>query len=150
MQNLIGTARNYLMPQPVNPLSLLPLTDLISGQEWSKSQTFNASAQYYNARANALAAQYGGPQGSITGALGSGIETALGALTSKDSSTGQNQIMSLIGKFFGNSVNKGAGAGALGSAAVSAGGSAATGGDGLSSGSFMGGLDTSGIMSALG
>jgi len=102
-QSLIGTARNYLMPQPVNPLSLLPLSDLIAGSEWSKQQNFNANVNYYNARANALAAQYGAPQSNPVGAVGSGIQAGLAALAAKNPQTGQtgmNSIMGLIGKLF--------------------------------------------------
>jgi hypothetical protein len=118
MQGLIGTARNYLMPQPVNPLSLLPLQDLISGQEWSKTQNFNATAQFYNARANALAAQYGGPQSSNIGTIGSGIQAGLGALFGQpqggSGSSSQNQsllgmLMGMLGSLGGGTQSSAAG-----------------------------------------
>lgn len=110
-QGLISTARNYLMPQPVNPMSLLPLSDLISGTEWSKSQTYNATANFYNARANALAAQYGSQvQQGVSSNLGAGIGSLLGALTGTNPAqsgggSSSNSMGGLLGMLFGSGNN---------------------------------------------
>jgi hypothetical protein len=103
MSSLIGTARNYLMPQPVNPTSLLPLSDLIGGAEWSKAATFQANQADYTAFANALAAQYGAPQTASGGGLGGDISGLIGALGQKNPETGQSAgggIMSMLGSLF--------------------------------------------------
>jgi hypothetical protein len=100
MSSLIGTARNYLMPQPVNPTSLLPLSDLIGGAAWSKSATFQANQADYTAFANALAAQYGAPQTAAGGGLGGDISSLINALGQKNPQTGQSAgggIMSMLG-----------------------------------------------------
>lgn len=103
MTSLIGTARNYLMPQPVNPSSLLPLSDLIGGAEWSKSATFQANEAAYTAFANALAAQYGQPQQSIMGGMGADISSLIGALGKKNPDTGQSGFGSIMSLFGGGS-----------------------------------------------
>jgi hypothetical protein len=103
MQGLIGTARNYLMPQPVNPTSLLPLSDLISGSEWSKASTFQANQAQYTALANALAAQYGAPQSAQGGGLGADASALVAAL-GKQNASGQSAgggIMGMLGGLFG-------------------------------------------------
>jgi len=103
MTSLIGTARNYLMPQPVSPTSLLPLSDLIGGAEWSKSATFQANQAAYTAFANALAAQYGQPQQSVMGGIGGDISSLVGALGKQNPSTGQSGLSSLFSMFGGGS-----------------------------------------------
>jgi hypothetical protein len=99
MTSLIGTARNYLMPQPVNPSSLLPLSDLIGGAEWSKSATFQANQAAYTAFANALAAQYGQPQQSIMGGIGGDISSLVNALGKKNPDTGQSGLGGIMSLF---------------------------------------------------
>jgi hypothetical protein len=99
MGNLIQLARGYLMPQPVNPLSLLPLGDLIQGNEWSKTQQYNATANYVNMRAQGAAALFGMPNQSNVPAIGGGINTALGALLGQNPQGGGGLISSL-GKLF--------------------------------------------------
>lgn len=143
MQGLVSTARNYLMPQPVNPLSLLPLQDLISGSEWSKTQTYNARVQYANERANALAAQYGGPMTSNIGQIGQGVQTGLGALlgTGNTSGTQNNQgLMGLLGSLFSQGGNGGGGgmnlSGFTGSGSGTVGASSFMGGGGSTDLSF--------------
>jgi hypothetical protein len=98
-QNLLGFARNYLMPQPVNPLSLLPLSDLISGAQWSKSALFQANEAAYTAKANAAAAGVGAPSQSLAGTLG-GITGGLQSLFGQGPS-GKSPFSSLLGMFGG-------------------------------------------------
>jgi hypothetical protein len=98
MQNLIGMTRNYLMPQPVNPTSLLPLSDLISTSAWSKASTFQAGEAEYTALANALAAQYGAPASNTGGGLGADISALTAGLT-KQNAQGQSPLSSLFGMF---------------------------------------------------
>jgi hypothetical protein len=98
-QNLLGFARNYLMPQPVNPMSLLPLSDLISGAEWSKSAVFQANEAAYTAKANAAAAGIGAPSQSLGGTIG-GITGGLQSLFQQGPS-GKSPIESLLAMFGG-------------------------------------------------
>jgi len=98
-QNLLGFARNYLMPQPVNPLSLLPLSDLISGTEWSKSAVFQANEAAYTAKANAAAAAIGAPSQGLAGTLG-GITGGLESLFGQGPS-GKSPFSSLLGMLGG-------------------------------------------------
>jgi hypothetical protein len=96
---LLGFARNYLMPQPVNPMSLLPLSDLISGAEWSKSAVFQANEAAYTAKANAAAADIGAPSQSLAGTAG-GITGGLQSLFQQGPS-GKSPIESLLRMFGG-------------------------------------------------
>jgi hypothetical protein len=98
--NLLQLSRNALMPQPVNPLSLLPLTDLISGAEWTKSANFTANQAAYTAKANAAAAGVGAPSQPLAG-VGGAIQGLLGNLTTTDPSTGKSQLSSILGLFGG-------------------------------------------------
>jgi hypothetical protein len=98
--NLLQLSRNALMPQPVNPLSLLPLSDLISGAEWTKSANFTANQAAYTAKANAAAADVGAPSQPLAG-VGGAIQGLLGNLTKTDPSTGQSQLGALLGLFGG-------------------------------------------------
>jgi hypothetical protein len=98
--NLLQLSRNALMPQPVNPLSLLPLSDLISGAEWTKSANFTANQAAYTAKANAAAAGVGAPSQPLAG-VGGAIQGLLGNLTKTDPTTGQSQLGSLLGLFGG-------------------------------------------------
>jgi hypothetical protein len=106
-QNLLGFARNYLMPQPVNPLSLLPLSDLISGTEWSKSAVFQANEAAYTAKANAAAAAIGAPSQGLGGAIG-GITGGLQSLFGQGPS-GKSPIESLLSMFGGGGGGGGSG-----------------------------------------
>jgi hypothetical protein len=96
---LLGFARNYLMPQPVNPLSLLPLSDLISGTEWSKAAVFQANEAAYTAKANAAAAAIGAPSQGLGGTLG-GITGGLQSLFGQGPS-GKSPFSSLLGMLGG-------------------------------------------------
>jgi hypothetical protein len=98
--NLLQLSRNSLMPQPVNPLSLLPLSDLISGAEWTKSANFTANQAAYTAKANAAAAGVGAPSQPLAG-VGGAIQGLLGNLTKVDPTTGQSQLGSIMGLFGG-------------------------------------------------
>jgi hypothetical protein len=100
MTSLIGTARNYLMPQMVNPTSLLPLSDLIGGAEWSKASTFQANQSMYTAMANAISAQYGAPASLQGAGLGGDIGGAISALTTKNAQ-GQSPLSSIMNMFGG-------------------------------------------------
>jgi hypothetical protein len=77
--NLLSFARNYLMPQPVDPTSLLPLSDLLNASEWSKSAQFQANQAMYTGLANAAAARAGTAVGANSGA--SAVSAGLGGLS---------------------------------------------------------------------
>jgi hypothetical protein len=129
-QSLIGFARNYLMPQPVNPMSLLPLSDLISGAEWSKSAVFQANEAAYTAKANAAAAAVGAPSQPFAG-MGGDIAGLVSALTKQNPQSGKSPLSSLFGMFGG-----GGGFGSSGTEGITSGigGSASFDTSGLSAG----------------
>jgi hypothetical protein len=107
--NLLSFAHNYLMPQPVNPMSLLPLSDLISGAEWSKSAVFQANEAAYTAKANAAAAGIGAPSQSLAGGIGGDIAGLISALTKQNPQTNQSPLSSLLGMFGGGGGGGGGG-----------------------------------------
>jgi hypothetical protein len=119
--NLMTFARNYLMPQPVNPTSLLPLSDLMSGAEYGKNATFQANEAMYTAMGNVAAAKFGAPQTSLLGGMGgdiSGLISALGKSPSGQSGGSGSILSSIMGMFGGGS----GGMSGLGSGAFSGGG----------------------------
>jgi hypothetical protein len=130
--NLMSFARNYLMPQPVNPTSLLPLSDLITGAEYGKNATFQANEAMYTAMGNVDAARFGAPTTSLLGGVGGDISSILGTLAKSPSgqSGGSGSIMSMLGGLFG---------GGGGSSGGSFGGmdSASSASSGMSMGSMM-------------
>jgi hypothetical protein len=102
--NLMTFARNYLMPQPVNPTSLLPLSDLMSGAEYGKNATFQANEAMYTAMGNVAAAKFGAPQTSLLGGMGgdiSGLISALGKSPSGQSGGSGSILSSIMGMFGG-------------------------------------------------
>lgn len=122
-------ARNYLMPQPVNPMSLVPLSDIMSAKEWEKTATYNANIQAFIARSNAAAASVGAPQQSMLGAMGSDIAGLISALGKKNPDTGKSGFGSIMDLFGGGGGGSGGGFG-FGSY---------SGGGGATVGSFSGG-----------
>jgi hypothetical protein len=107
LQGMLGASR-YLMPQPVNPMSLLPLNELIQTNQWSKVQQYNATANYLNMRTQGLAAQLSAPYQSNVGAIGSGISGLLGALGATNPQTGQSVLGNLaygFGQMTGSNYN---------------------------------------------
>jgi hypothetical protein len=98
-QNLIQMARNYLMPQPVNPASLLPVTDLINAAEWGKSATFQANEAAYTAKTNAAAAAVGAPQQGVAGGIGAALGGLFNQLGQKNPQTGQSGMQGIMGLF---------------------------------------------------
>jgi hypothetical protein len=99
--NLLNLARTTLSPQPVNPLSLLPLSDLINANEWSKSAYFQANEAAFNARSAAAAAQVGAPATGPLGGISSSLQSLFGQLGQKNPNTGQTGFQSLLGLFGG-------------------------------------------------
>jgi hypothetical protein len=89
--NLLSMGRNLLMPQPINPLSLLPLNDLIYGQTWSKQATFQANLAAFNAKAAAAAAGVGAPSPNAAAGIGGAIGGLLGS----------SSFQSALGNLFG-------------------------------------------------
>jgi len=89
--NLLSMGRNLLMPQPVNPLSLMPLSDLIYGQTWSKQANYQANLAAFNAKAAAAAAQVGAPAPNAAAGIGGAIGGLFG------SQSFQNSLGSLFG-----------------------------------------------------
>lgn len=100
MSNLLQMSRNYLMPQPVNPMSLLPFADLAAGKQWSKQAQFEANLAEYNAVAQQAGAQFGIPQQSPIGGIASDIGSLLQGLGQTNPSTGQTGY-GMIGSLFG-------------------------------------------------
>src|SRR5215475_5871947 len=82
--NLLTMGRNLLMPQPVNPLSLLPLSDLIYGQTWSKQANYQANLAAFNAKAAAAAAQVGAPAPNVAAGIGGAIGGLFGSQSFQD------------------------------------------------------------------
>jgi hypothetical protein len=111
--NLMNFARQYLMPQQVNPTSLLPISDLLSGAEYSKNATFQANEAMYTAMGNVAAAKFGQPQQSLLGGMGGDIGALIAALGKKDSSgnSGMSGIMGMLGGMFGGGSGGGGGGG---------------------------------------
>jgi hypothetical protein len=103
-----------MMPQPVNPLSLLPLSDLINTGEWSKASLFQGNQAMFSAKSMAAAAATGMPpsSGALAG-VGGDISSIIGALTKSPSgkSGGQGSMLSSIFSMFGGSGGGGGGGG---------------------------------------
>jgi hypothetical protein len=100
-QNLLNLGRTALMPQPVNPLSLLPLSDLINAVEWSKSAYFQANEAAFNARSAAASAGAGLPASNPLGDIGGILGSLTGQLGQKNPNTGQTGFESLASLFGG-------------------------------------------------
>jgi hypothetical protein len=116
--NLMSFARNYLMPQPVNPTSLLPLSDLMSGAEYGKNATFQANEAMYTAMGNVDAARFGAPTTSLLGGVGGDISSILQNLAKSPSgqSGGSGSILSsIMGMFGGGGGGSNIGSGGAGS-----------------------------------
>ena len=82
--NLLSLARNYLMPQPINPLTLLPLNDLIYGQTWSKEANYKANLAAFQAKAAAAAAGVGAPAPNAAAGIGGAIGGLFGSQSFQD------------------------------------------------------------------
>jgi len=95
--NLMQLARNYLMPQPVNPLSLLPLSDLIQGGEWQREAQFQANLAGYTASSNQAAAAAGQPLSNPLAGIGGGIGAITSTLGQTNPNTGQSNMQGLLG-----------------------------------------------------
>jgi len=107
---MLGAVRNYLMPQPVSPTSLLPLSDLIAGSQWSKSALFEASVAAFQAQSAAATAQAGGvPNTSAGTGIGGALSGLFSNLGQKNPSTGQTGFQMLSGLFGGGGGGGGGG-----------------------------------------
>jgi hypothetical protein len=106
--NLLSFARNYLMPQPVDPMSLLPLSDLVNASEWSKSGQFQANQAMYTGLANAAAARAGTAVGANSGA--SAVSAGLGGLSGL-LSAGSGSSSGSLGQLFSGLFSGGGGGG---------------------------------------
>jgi hypothetical protein len=131
--------RNYLMPQPVNPTSLVPLSDLIGANEWSKTASYNANIQAFIAKSNAAAAQVGAPQQSLLGGVGGDISGLLSSLGKTNPQTGQSGFSSLMNLFGGGSSGSSGGSGGWNLSSFGSGSGATIGSTMDSGGSFAGG-----------
>jgi hypothetical protein len=100
-QGMMQFARNFLMPQPVDPMSLLPLSHLISGLEWQKEATFKANEAAYTAKANAAAAGVGAPSQSLLSSVGGDLGALVNALGKKNPQTGKSPFDSILSMFGG-------------------------------------------------
>jgi hypothetical protein len=124
--NLLSFARNYLMPQPVDPTSLLPLSDLVNASEWSKSAQFQANEAMYTAMGNVAAAKFGAPTTSLTGGIGGDISGLISALGKQNPQTGQSGGSSMLSGIMGM-FGGGGGGGGSGGASAAAGGASSLG-----------------------
>jgi len=98
----MGTmARNYFMPQPVNPLSLVPFADLVNAQEWMDTSQYDANLAAYNSvvqQAEGASAVFPTTPGYVTAAQGAG--SLLQGLGQTNPQTGQSGY-SMLGNLFG-------------------------------------------------
>jgi hypothetical protein len=86
--SLLSLGKNVLSPQQVNPLSLLPLSDLINASEWSKSAQFQANQAYFNARVAAAGGQAGQTSPNMGPGIGGAVNSFFGQMGQKNPSTG--------------------------------------------------------------
>lgn len=96
-EQLLQTTRNYLMPQPIDPLSLLPLNTLVSASEFQKQGELSNALAKYTATANAFNVGYQGQQqakSAETSAITGGIGGVTGILSKLISSGALNNIFS--------------------------------------------------------
>jgi hypothetical protein len=107
--NMLALAKNYLMPQPVNPMSLLPFEDLVAGQQWSKQAQFQANLAGFTASADQAGAMLQLPNNQASSAIG-GIGGALSGLFQTNPNTGTSPISNLFNLFGGGG---GGGSGAM-------------------------------------
>jgi hypothetical protein len=107
--NLLQLGRNVLSPQQVNPLSLLPLSDLINASEWSKSAQFQANEAAYNAKAAAAAARVGTTSPNVGAGISSSLNTFLGQMGQKNPSSGYTGWQTLANLFGGGGGGGGGG-----------------------------------------
>lgn len=131
--SMLSMARNYLMPQLATPQTMLPLADLVAGQQWTDQAVFEANLAAYNASlASAQAAAGQVPtQSQLTGTTGQigGLLQGLGQTSPQTGQTGYSML--------GNLFNFGGGGGQVGSGSM----------DQLISGLGLGGV-SSGISTA--
>lgn len=128
--NLLQLAHNYLMPQQVNPMSLLPLNDLIGAQEWQDVAQFQANEAAYTAASNFAATQAGQQPSQGLGGIGGDLSGLVAALTKNYSTQQSSGQTNLLSQLFGG----GGGGGLFGG-----------GGGGGSSASAIGGISSAGI-----
>ena len=103
LSNLLGLAKNYLMPQPVNPLSLLPMNDIIAAKQYTQQAGYEANLAAFNA--SVLGSTVGElgqvPQQSQVAGLSSGIGGLLQGLGQTNPQSGQTGYQQLGGLFGG-------------------------------------------------
>jgi hypothetical protein len=134
LQSLLQTTRSYLMPQPVDPMSLLPLNTLVNSSEFQKQGELSNALAKYTATANAFNVGYQGQLASVntaaggTSALTSGIGSVSGILSKLVAS---GQLNSMFGGG-GTDPLAGLGTGAYSGSAGGNVGSVATSGAGSS------------------
>lgn len=124
--NLLQLTKNYLTPQQVNPMSLLPLNTLVGAQEWQDTAAFQANEAAYTAASNFAATQAGVPSQGLGGTSGD-IAGLIAALTKSYPQGSQSGNTNLLSSLFGG--GSGGGFGFSGS----------SGGGGDTVGSFTGG-----------
>jgi hypothetical protein len=86
--SLLTLGKNVLAPQQVNPLSLLPLSDLINATEWSKSAAFQANQAMFNAKVAAAGGQAGQTSPNMGPGIGGAVQSFFGQMGQKNPSTG--------------------------------------------------------------
>jgi hypothetical protein len=126
--NLLQLSKNYLTPQQVNPLSLLPLNQLIGAQQWQDTSNYEASLAAYNAASQFASTQAGVPPQPLGGA-GGDISGIIAALTKSYPQGSQSGNTNLLSSLFGGG---GGGGGLFG------GGGGGGGSSGLPTGSVSG------------
>lgn len=95
--NLLQMTRSYAMPQLLNPMTLVQ--DLLANDQWSKTQQYNATMNYFNARTQGAAAQLNAPNQSPYPAIGGAISGLTGSLTATNPQTGESAISTLLNYF---------------------------------------------------
>jgi hypothetical protein len=104
LPGFIGMARNYLMPQPVNPMSILPFQDIIAGQQWTDQAEFEANMAGYTSAVQQAVAQSGQVPTISPGLAGAstigGMLSSLGQTNPQTGQSGFGMLGGLFGKLF--------------------------------------------------
>lgn len=114
--NLLQLTKNYLTPQPVNPLSLLPLNTLVGAQEWMDTAQYQANLNEYTAISQFAQTQAGQVPTQPLGGAGGDISGLIAALTKnyQQPASGSTNLLSSLFGAFGGGGGGGGGASAIG------------------------------------
>lgn len=109
--NLLQLTKNYLTPQQVNPMSILPLGDLIQGRQWQDTAFYNANTAAYTAASGFAQTQAGQPPTPGLGGTGGDLTAIIQALTKNQPQGGSQSGTNLLSQLFGSFGGGGGGGG---------------------------------------